>query len=48
MYEIFQALLIGAVIGAALMLYAVRRYRNRDGKIAELVRWATGDIKGKE
>lgn len=37
--------LIGLVVGAGLMLYTIRRYLNREGKIAEATRWATGVIK---
>lgn len=37
--------LIGVGIGAALAVYVLRRYRNRDGQIADIIRRATGATK---
>jgi hypothetical protein len=37
--------LIGLAIGGALVIHAVRRYLNREGKVADLVRRVTGAIK---
>jgi hypothetical protein len=36
---------LGLVIGAALVIHVIRRYRNRDGQIADLIRRATGTTK---
>lgn len=35
--------LMGVVVGAALIVHVIRRYRNRDGQIADMIRRATGD-----
>lgn len=37
--------LIGVGIGAALMVYVLRRYRNRDGYIADSLRRVAGTTK---
>jgi hypothetical protein len=38
--------LIGIIVGVALAVYAVRRYNNRDGQVADIVRRVTGVTKG--
>jgi len=37
--------LIGLAVGGALVIHAVRRYRNRDGQIADLIRRVSGATK---
>ncbi len=37
--------IIGFLVGGAAVIHSVRRYRNRDGHIADLVRRATGTTK---
>lgn len=37
--------LLGIVVGGALVIHAVRRYLNREGKVADLVRRVSGTTK---
>lgn len=38
--------LIGICIGAAAVILTIRRYRDRDGALADIIRRATGATKG--
>lgn len=37
--------LIGCIIGAAAVIFAIRRYKDRDGKVAIIISRVTGATK---